>query len=101
MNKFYSLLGLCKKAGKLVGGEELVENTVRQKKACLLILAVDVSNNTKKKFSNASAFHEVPLVEVGTKADLGRAVGAEVRAVIAITESGFAKKLQELSEDFS
>jgi len=48
MSKFYSLLGLCKKAGKLVGGEVAVENAIRQKTAVLLILAGDASGNTRK-----------------------------------------------------
>ena len=49
MNKFFSLLGLCKRAGKLVAGEVAAEQAVRKKQAYLLILAQDASKNTKKK----------------------------------------------------
>ena len=88
MNKFFSLLGLCKRAGKLVAGE-----------AFLLILAQDASKNTKKKFTNSAVYYELPLAEIGTKEELGRAIGAEMRSIIAITEKGFAKKLKELADD--
>lgn len=44
-------------------------------------------------------YYELPLAEIGTKEELGRAIGAEMRSIIAITEKGFAKKLKELADD--
>lgn len=99
MNKFLSLLGLCKRAGKLAAGEVAAEQAVRGKKAFLLILSEDASKNTKKKFNNSAAYYELPLAEIGTKEELGRAIGADMRSIIAITEEGFAKKLKQLAED--
>lgn len=81
-----------------MGGEVAVENAIRQKSAILLILAEDASGNTKKKFNNSAAYYKIPLVEVGEKNDLGRAVGEEFRAILAIMDAGFAKKLKELAE---
>lgn len=98
MRKFYSLLGLCKRANKVAGGEVAAEEAIRGKKACLVIVAGDASANTKKKFHNSASFYEVPIVELGTKADLGRAVGEEIRAVLVVTEAGFAAKLQQLAQ---
>ena len=97
MGKFYSLLGLCKRAGRLAGGEVAAEQAVRGKEARLLVVAGDASANTKKKFRNSAAYYHIPLAEVGTKAELGKAVGEDMRAVLAITDAGFAKKLQELA----
>ena len=99
MNKFLSLLGLCKRAGKLAAGEVAAEQAVRGKNAYLLILSEDASKNTKKKFRNSAAYYELPLAEIGTKEELGRAIGADMRSVIAITEEGFAKKLKQLADD--
>ena len=112
MNKFFSLLGLCKRAGKLVAGEVAAEQAVRKKQAYLLILAQDASKNTKKKFTNSAVYYELPLAEIGTKEELGRAIGAEMRSIIAITEKGcicrfpdmeitkrLTKKLKELADD--
>ena len=99
MHKFLSLLGLCKRAGKLAAGETAAEQAIRKKQAALLILAEDASKNTKKKFTNSAAYYGLPLAEAGTKQELGRAIGAEERSIIAITEEGFAKKLKELAEE--
>lgn len=97
MRKIYSLLGLCKRAGKLAGGEVAAVEAIRAKKVFLLIVAEDASANTKKKFHNSASFYEIPIIEFGTKSDLGRAVGEEIRAVLAITEAGFAQKLMALT----
>ena len=67
MRKFYSLLGLCKRASKVAGGEVAAEEAIRGKKACLVIVAGDASANTKKKFHNSASFYEVPILELGTK----------------------------------
>ncbi len=98
MHKLYSLLGLCQRAGKLVSGEVGCEMAVRNKTAVIILLAEDASVNTRKKFLNAGAFYEVPVVAVGTKEELGSAIGKEARAVIAVTEAGFGKKILELLE---
>ncbi len=79
--------------------EQLLQQAVRKKQAFLLILAQDASKNTKKKFTNSAVYYELPLAEIGTKEELGRAIGAEMRSIIAITEKGFAKKLKELADD--
>lgn len=99
MNKFLSLLGLCKRAGKLAAGELAAEQAVRREQAFLLLLAEDASQNTKKKFRNSAAYYKLPLAELGKKEELGRAIGAEMRSIIAITEEGFAKKLKQLAEE--
>ena len=92
----------CRQRGAdvtLVAGEVAAEQAVRKKQAYLLILAQDASKNTKKKFTNSAVYYELPLAEIGTKEELGRAIGAEMRSIIAITEKGFAKKLKELADD--
>ena len=102
MLKFFSLLGLCKRANKLAAGEVAAEQAIRSKQmpVYLLILAEDASANTRKKFRNSAAYYEIPMIEIGQKEELGRAIGADLRSIVAITEEGFAKKLQELAEPF-
>ncbi len=56
MRKFYSLLGLCKRANKVAGGEVAAEEAIRGKKACLVIVAGDASANTKKNFITLHRF---------------------------------------------
>lgn len=96
-NKFFSLLGICMKAGKVQSGEVGSEAALKGKKAKLIIVAEDASENTKTKFLNSAKFYNVDLIEYGKKIDLGWAVGKAERSVMAIIDDGFAKKLKELS----
>ena len=53
----------------------------------------DASGNTKKKFADSCHFYHVPYVEFGDKEMLGKAIGKEFRASVAVTNSGFAKAI--------
>ena len=68
MNKILSTLGLCMRSGNLSSGDFAVSEAVRKKNACLVIVAMDASENTKEisksvqPLSGASLF----LVRQGT-----------------------------------
>ena len=51
-NKALSMIGLATKAGKVASGEFCTEKEVKSGRACLVIVADDASDNTKKKFQN-------------------------------------------------
>ena len=92
-NKIESLLGLCMRAGRLSSGEFAAEEAVKAGKACLVIVATDASANTRKLFHDKCSFYEVPCVVYGTKESLGRCIGKEMRASIAVLDEGFAKSI--------
>lgn len=94
--KILQLLGLAQRAGRIVSGEELVLDTVRSNKCKLVILAIDGSDNTKKKFYDKCDSYGVKLIELADRYKLGSAIGKEKRVVIGIIDQGFAKKVQEL-----
>ena len=79
------------RAGKLSAGETAAENAVKSGKASLVIVSEDASDNTKKKFKNMCNFYEVPIYFYGDKDTLGHAMGKEFRAMVAVTDAGFAK----------
>lgn len=91
-----SLLGLCHRAGKLVSGEQACEISIRNKEVRLIIVAKDASENTKKKFQNASKFYEIPIFFMFSKQEIGSALGKEERAVVAINEDGFSEKIKSM-----
>ena len=99
MRKVYSLLSLCKKAGKLACGEFQAEQAVKGGKAYLILYSSDAGEMTKKKFRNAAVFRGVCCLEAGDKADYGRAVGKEEISVLAVLDQGFAEKLQKLVQE--
>jgi ribosomal protein L7Ae-like RNA K-turn-binding protein len=98
MVRFYSLLGLCKRAGRIVSGAELCEKALKENAAALIILAGDASENTKMKFRRLSLNKNIRLIETGSISLLGHAVGKEKRSVICVTDEGFAHKLTEIYE---
>ena len=87
------------KAGKVVSGEFMTENAIKDGSACLVILAKDCSNNTKKKFRNSCEYYQVPYAEAEDKDELGRCIGKEFRASLAVIDEGFAKTLMSYLEN--
>ncbi|MFI3173854.1 MAG: ribosomal L7Ae/L30e/S12e/Gadd45 family protein [Bacillota bacterium] len=98
MSHILNFIGLAKRAGKVAAGEVAVVATVQKKTTHLLIVSTDASKNTKKKFNNSAAYYHIPIVEFGDKEALGMAIGEEFRAVLSITDLGFATKLISMIE---
>ena len=96
--KFYSMLGLALRAGRLVSGEFAVAKGVRAEEISLVILAEDASENTKKKFTNMCESYKTELMIIGNISLLGRALGKEKRAVLGITDEGFKKSIIKITE---
>lgn len=106
MKDLLSTLGLCKRAGMLVVGEEPVEAAARAKDARVLLLAADAADNTVRRCRHfAEAGQCLWLKTPFTKAELGRATGRSVCAIAAITDIGFANSIvrrmaQESPEEY-
>ena len=99
-DKVLSLLGIAQKAGKVVSGEFSVEKAVKEGKACLVLVAGDASDNTKKMFRNMCSYYKVPLYVHSAKETLGHCIGKQFRASLAVTDVGFANALnKQLSEN--
>ena len=83
-NKILSLLGLAMRGRKIASGEFQVIDAVRKGSAMLVIVSEDASANTRKLFSNKCSFYEVPCYIYGTKEELGRAIGKDLRSSIGV-----------------
>lgn len=94
-NKVLSLLGLATRARKSVSGEFSVEKAIKEKKAQLVIVAEDASDNTKKQFRNMCAYYQVPIYFLCSKTEIGHAMGLEMRASAAVLDSGLAKTIEK------
>ena len=90
-NKVLTYLGLATRAGKTVSGEFSVEKSLKQRKARLVVVSEEASENTKKKFRNMCEYWKTPLYFFGTGEELGRACGKEFRIVTAVEDEGLAK----------
>ena len=94
-SKALSLIGLATKAGKTVSGEFSTEKEVKSKRAALVIVADDASDNTKKKFKNMCDYYHVPICFYKDKDTLGHAMGKQFRASLAMLDEGFAKGIRK------
>lgn len=89
-DRVFSMLGIATKAGKVVSGEFSTEKAVKSNHAQVVIVAEDASDNTKKMFTNMCTFYHVPMQIFGTKETLGKAIGKQTRASLAVVDEGLA-----------
>lgn len=95
-DRLLSLLGLCRRAGKLVLGNDPVIDSINLKKAKLVVVASDCSRHTAKDVlscahRNGVKAHTLPH----TKEEISLSVG-KYTAVLSIIDDGFAKKADTL-----
>lgn len=90
-----NLLGLARRARQIVSGENSVLKSIQTEKAQFVFIAKDAGAASLKKFTDKCTFYKVPLCSVFTKAQLSKAIG-QSRTVICTTQSGFARKFEEL-----
>lgn len=101
MDKVLSLLGLAARGRNLASGEFLTEKAVKTGKAALVIVGADASDNTKKMFTDMCTYRSVPIYIYATKEELGRALGKELRASVAVTDLGMAANIKKHLEDLN
>ncbi|MDE7132680.1 MAG: ribosomal L7Ae/L30e/S12e/Gadd45 family protein [Lachnospiraceae bacterium] len=94
-DRVLSMLGLATRSRNVVSGGFATEEAVKSGKACLVIIAEDASDNTRKKYSNMCEFYEVPYEYYSVKEILGHAIGKEERSCLAVTDKGFADSIQK------
>ena len=97
-DKVLSMLGLAAKAGKIASGEFATEKAIKTGKACLVIVAEDASDNTKKNFSDSCHYYQVPFAVYSKKEILGHCIGKQMRASLAVLEEGFGRELAKQIE---
>lgn len=90
-NKLAGALGLAKKSGNLLSGENICIEAIKSGKVLLTIVAEDASENTKKLFNDKCTYRNIPVYYILNKETMGRIIGKETRAVFAVTDKGFAE----------
>ena len=93
--KVLNLLGLAMRAGKLVSGEELTLRDIRNSTTKFTFVALDASENTKKKIKDKCSYYQIPCDDSFSQSELSQAIG-RTRMTIGVNDQGFAKKLGEL-----
>lgn len=93
--KILSYLSLATKAGRIASGEFSTEKAVKERKAAIVIVAGDASDNTQKMFQNMCNYYKVPIYFFGEKVQLGHAMGKKYRASLAVLDKGLAGAIEK------
>lgn len=88
------LLGMARRARKLVLGLTAVKITLQRRKAKAVIVAEDVSVHTRTRVIRQAEVSGVPVLLFSSKHELGRALGREEVGVLAITDGQFAEAVR-------
>ncbi len=87
-----SALGFAQRAGKIISGDFACEKAVKSGKALLIALDEDVSEATRTRYTGMCERAEISCVFVEK---LGAAIGRGGRMIAAVTDSGFARMIQQ------
>lgn len=93
------MIGLAQRAGKIASGEFSTEKAVKGRKAAVVVVAKDSSDNTKKMFSDMCSYYKVPIYFYADKETLGHAIGKQFRASVAVLDEGFGNQIKKLLEN--
>ena len=92
MDNTVTLLGLALRAGRLEAGEDCARDACKAKACRLLLVARDASAGTARRAMSAAGEGECLCMTVPyTRSEMGRAVGRELCAVAAVTDTGLAE----------
>lgn len=85
------LLSMCRKAGKLKLGMDMVKSSCKNGEAEAVLVASDFSKKSLKEIKFTCHRENVPVYELGVSMDdIFYGVGKKA-GVLAVTDSGFAK----------
>ncbi len=88
-------IGLARRAGKIIPGYRTCLGAVNAGKIKLLIVAEDMSENTKDRFSTLCLNRGVPFYVFGTVDELSAAAGMTGVGIFGIADSNFAKAIKK------
>lgn len=98
MNKTLSLMGLCRRAGKLVTGHDAVMLSVRNNRAQAVILLSDASPRHKKELGFAGFADENIILLDLTTAEAAPALGKKC-CIYAVEDESFASALKKTNRE--
>lgn len=97
-DKFLSLLGICRKAGRLSLGYSRCEESVKKGKAETIFIACDISPKTEKELKFITRNTDIDVIRTAYSImDFSSALDIKA-GVVAVDDVGFAEVLKEAAE---
>ena len=95
------LISICRKAGKLKAGMDIVKSACDTGEAKAVFAASDLSPKSLKELRFAAARNDIPAYRLSmTMQQIADAMGKR-SGILAVTDKGFAKSLAKGAEDVS
>lgn len=88
--KIQRLLGLARRARRVVAGSRGVWQVLRAGQVRLLLVSRDILPREEKRFRVEATGWEVPVVTVFSREELGATLGGPPREVVGLMDDGFA-----------
>lgn len=97
-NKLGTMIGLAQKAGKLVYGTDRVNDSIRNKHAYIVLLATDISENTRKKIENCCKYYKTEYGNLNMSMDtISHYIGKPgAVSAVSITDKSFTAAISAL-----
>jgi ribosomal protein L7Ae-like RNA K-turn-binding protein len=93
------MLGLAARAGAVVPGTDRVREAARSGTLHFVLVASDLSDNSRDKLLPLFDKRQVPYAIVSNRDALGGAVGRAPLSALGITEKKLAQRVQELLKE--
>lgn len=90
------LLGLAQRAGTVIRGTGAVRDAVRSGEARLVLTATDASEQQLEKVRALLRHREIPERTLGSREELGAAIGRAPLTAVAVSQDGFATRIREM-----
>ncbi len=98
IKKALSLIGMCKKAGRIVSGVPIVCDAMRDNKLSLVVYAAKAAENSVKRVTDKAKTYKTQALALDVSPEeLGHAIGkAGAVAAVGISDSGFAGAIKKI-----
>lgn len=98
-DKILTLLGFCRKAGKLTVGTEKVSELAKSGRQCLIMLASDISEKTEKELNYQAKNGRAVVIRLPYDTQTVAHATATTAGVLATTDDGFCKAILQGGND--
>ena len=93
------MLGISKKAGKLVTGYDPVIEAILKNKIVMVMLSNELSEKNAAKIKNAAEKNNIPVKEINISMnEIAYALGSKPTGILGIADKGLAHILEQSAQ---
>lgn len=92
--RILNILGLARRANKLALGQDKTIKSILDRKAKLIILSNDCGAAAKRQIAGKAKTAGLRVLILGSREELGRAVGISAGSAIGVLDAGFAALIE-------